>query len=203
VLATISSTMGSNAWGRVRRSENTLAGCKKMSTRRFMGLFCQTQAVEERSMSKSNSAEASLSTQRRVSIRRLVWGLALSVTLAACSGGLRRDGAEMQLKYTDYAGEPVEKILTMRGVDSWTPVSRNQLVIWTGINEAWLLTIWDNCPDLMFAQGVRVTQTGRSISRFDKVMVGRDSCPIRQIQPVDIKQMRSDRKAAKEAVPAP
>jgi hypothetical protein len=55
----------------------------------------------------------------------------------------------------------------------------------------------------MFAQGVRVTQTGRSISRFDKVMVGRDSCPIRQIQPVDIKQMRSDRKAAKEAVPAP
>ncbi|MFZ9995114.1 MAG: DUF6491 family protein, partial [Steroidobacteraceae bacterium] len=99
-------------------------------------------------MSKSNSAEASLSTQRRVSIRRLVWGLALSVTLAASSGGLRRDGVQMQLKYTDYAGETVEKILTMRGVDSWTPVSRNQLVIWTGINEAWLLTIWDNCPDL-------------------------------------------------------
>ncbi len=154
-------------------------------------------------MSKSNNAEASLSMRRGVLIRRMIWGLALSVTLAACSGGLRRDGAEMELKYTDYAGEPVEKILTMRGVDSWTPVSRNQLVIWTGINEAWLLTIWDNCPDLMFAQGVRVTQTGRSISRFDKVMVGRDSCPIRQIQPVDIKQMRSDRKAAKEAVPAP
>lgn len=154
-------------------------------------------------MSKIDSAKTSLSTRRSASIRRVIWGLALTVTLMACNGGLRRDGAELELKYTDYAGEPVEKILTMRGVDSWTPVSRNQLVIWTGINEAWLLTIWDNCPDLMFAQGVRVTQTGRSISRFDKVMVGRDRCPIRQIQPVDIKQMRSDRKAAKEAVPAP
>jgi hypothetical protein len=127
----------------------------------------------------------------------------LTLTLAFCSSALRRDGTAMDLKYSDYAGEPVEQITAMRGVDSWTPVSRNQLVIWTGINEAWLLTIWDNCPDLMFAQGVQVTQTGRSISRFDKVIVGRDSCPIREIRPVDVKQMRNDRKAAREAVPAP
>ena len=127
----------------------------------------------------------------------------LMLTLVGCSSALRRDGAAIDLKYTDYAGEPVEQIVAMRGVDSWTPVSRNQLVIWTGINEAWLLTIWDNCPDLMFAQGVRVTQTGRSISRFDKVIVGRDSCPIREIRPVDVKQMRNDRKAAREAAPAP
>jgi hypothetical protein len=137
------------------------------------------------------------------SVGSLLFALLLAMTLAACSGGLRRAGAEMELKYTDYAGEPVERITTMRGVDSWTPVSRNQLVIWTGINEAWLITIWDNCPDLTFARGIRVTQTGSSISRFEKVMVGRDTCPIREIRPVDIKQMRSDRKAAKEAVPAP
>jgi hypothetical protein len=127
----------------------------------------------------------------------------VGLLLVACSSGLKRDGTHVDLRYTDYAGEPVEKIITMRGIDSWTPVSRNQLVIWTGINEAWLLTIWDNCPDLLFAQGVRVTQTGRSISRFDKVIVGRDSCPIREIRPVDVKQMRSDRKAAREAVPEP
>lgn len=134
---------------------------------------------------------------------KIVWLSLAVLMLAACSSGLRRDAANVDLRYTDYAGEPVDNITTMRGVDSWTPVSRNQLVIWTGINEAWLLTIWDNCPDLMFAQGVRITQTGRSISRFEKVMVGRDSCPIREIRPVDVKQMRSDRKAAREAVPEP
>lgn len=137
------------------------------------------------------------------SVGSLLFALLLLMTLVACSGGLRRAGAEMELKYTDYAGEPVERITTMRGIDSWTPVSRNQLVIWTGINEAWLITIWDNCPDLTFARGIRVTQTGSSISRFEKVWVGRDTCPIREIRPVDIKQMRNDRKAAKEAVPAP
>lgn len=127
----------------------------------------------------------------------------LVMALSACGTGLRRDGSTTELRYTDYAGEPVEQIISMRGVDAWSPVSRNQLVIWTGVNEAWLLTIWDNCPDLMFAQTVRVTQSGRSISRFDKVIVGRDSCPIREIRPVDVKQMRSDRKAAKETLPAP
>lgn len=118
-------------------------------------------------------------------------------TLAGCGTGLPRKGNALKLSYVDYAGEPVEQIVSMRGVDSWTPVSRNQLVIWTGISEAWLLTVWDNCPDLQFAQAISVTQTGRSISRFEKVQVGRDVCPISRIQPVDVKRMRADRKAAK------
>lgn len=118
-------------------------------------------------------------------------------TLAGCGTGLPRKGDALKLSYVDYAGEPVEQIVAMNGVDSWTPVSRTQLVIWTGINEAWLLTVWDSCPDLQFAQGIRVTQTVRSISRFEKVQVGRDECPITRIQPVDVKRMRADRKAAK------
>lgn len=125
-----------------------------------------------------------------------VAGLTLAL-LAGCTSGLPRKGDTVQLSYADYAGDPVEQIVAMNGVDSWTPVSRTQLVIWTGINDAWLLTVWDSCPDLQFAQGIRVTQSGRSISRFEKVQVGRDECPITRIQPVDVKRMRADRKAAK------
>lgn len=127
-----------------------------------------------------------------------VVGLAIGMAgLAGCASGLPRKSESIKLSYVDYAGDPVEDIVTMRGVDAWTPVSRTQLVIWTGINEAWLLTVWDSCPDLQFAQGISVTQTNRRISRFEKVRVGRDTCPITRIQPVDVKRMRADRKAAK------
>ncbi|MBU6377998.1 MAG: hypothetical protein KJS95_05635 [Gammaproteobacteria bacterium] len=135
-------------------------------------------------------------------MKKLFAFLCTATVLAACSSGLaRRD--EAGLKYVDYAGEPVQQITTMRGVDGWTPVSRNQLVIWTGINEAWLLKVWDNCPDLNFANGIRVTQTGNNISRFEKVIAGRDTCPIEQIRPIDVARMKADRKAAKDTTAKP
>ena len=135
-------------------------------------------------------------------MNRLLGMILAGVLVAGCSSGLaRRD--ESGLKYVDYAGEPVQQITAMRGIDSWTPVSRNQLVIWTGINEAWLLKVWDNCPDLNFANSIQVTQTGRSISRFERVIAGRDSCPIQEIRPVDVNRMKADRKAARDTTPTP
>jgi hypothetical protein len=127
---------------------------------------------------------------------RLWVGIGVVLGLAACASGVPRKADAPRLSYLDYAGEPVEQIVAMRGVDSWTPVSRTQLVIWTSLNEAWLVTVWDSCRELEFAQSISVTQTGHTISRFEKVRVGTDTCPISQIQPVDVKQMRADRKAA-------
>ncbi|MFM2110530.1 MAG: hypothetical protein EBV65_09970 [Gammaproteobacteria bacterium] len=135
-------------------------------------------------------------------MKRFIFPMLMLVSLAACGTGLSRQG-DIELKYVDYAGEPVEQITAMRGVDGWTPVSRNQLVIWTGINEAWLLRVWDNCTDLQFANSIRVTQTGRSISRFEKVIAGRDSCPIVDMRPIDVARMKADRKAARDTTPAP
>jgi hypothetical protein len=71
------------------------------------------------------------------------------------------------------------------------------------MNEAWLLRVWDNCPDLMFVNGIRVTRTGSTISRFDKVMAGRDACPIQEIRPIDTARMKADRKAARDTIAKP
>ena len=38
----------------------------------------------------------------------------------------------------EYAGTPIERF-TAFDLDGWTPVSRNQLVVWSGPNEAYLL----------------------------------------------------------------
>jgi hypothetical protein len=131
-------------------------------------------------------------------LRGRAWGLVAALTLSACAGGLARKD-EVGLNYIDYAGEPVDTVRTLSEINGWTPVSRTQLVIWTGVNEAWLLKVWDNCRDLTFANSISVTRSGRQITTFDKVQVGDDRCLITEIRPVDVKQMKADRKAAKAA----
>lgn len=135
-------------------------------------------------------------------MKNLLLAFAVSLAVAACGTGLDRRDAE-KLSYVDYAGEPVEQITVMGGVDGWTPISRNQLVIWDGANKGWLIKVWDNCPDLEFAMSIRVTQTGSTISRFEKVLAGRDACPISEIRPIDMARMKADRKAARDTTATP
>jgi len=107
-----------------------------------------------------------------------------------------------KLEYTDYVGEPV-KSFYMDRFDGWTPVSKDQLVVWTGINEAYLLTVTGYCPDLKFVNTVAVTSTANTVDKFEKVLVGKDQCFIKEIRPVDTKQMKADRKVLLEQMKKP
>ena len=79
-------------------------------------------------------------------------GCASAALLAGCATGPKLD-------YTDYAGEPV-KSFYMNNFDGWNSVSKDQLVVWTGLNKAYLLTITGDCPDLQYANAIAVTSTG-------------------------------------------
>lgn len=128
---------------------------------------------------------------------RVLATLGCALVLAGCAAGIDRMAGDTPLeRYTSYAGEPVERF-TAFNVTGWTALSRNKLVVWTGVSDAYLLTVWDTCRDLQFVERIRVTQTGSSISRLDKVIVRGDRCPITEIRPVDVKQMRADREAAR------
>jgi Family of unknown function (DUF6491) len=123
--------------------------------------------------------------------------IAVASLLAGCMAGLARladDG--FQVRPADYAEESVERFTTFR-LDGWTPVSRDSLVVWNGPSEAYL--VWDTCRDLQFAERIGITETARSVSRFEKVRVGRDSCPIEDIRRIDVSQYRADRDAARDA----
>lgn len=133
-----------------------------------------------------------------VPARSLALALLVLPLASACVSGLARKD-EGALSYVDYAGEPVETARTLGEINGWTPVSRNQLVIWTGVNEAWLLKVWDTCRDLTFANAISVTRAGRQVSRFDTVRVAEERCQITEIRAVDVKQMKADRKAANAA----
>ena len=102
-----------------------------------------------------------------------------------------------QLDYTDYAGEPV-KSFYMSNFDGWNVVSKDQLVVWSGMNKAYLLKVTGYCPDLQYANAIAVTSTANTVDRFEKVIVGRDRCFINEIRPLDTKQMKEDRKLLRE-----
>jgi hypothetical protein len=116
--------------------------------------------------------------------------------LTGCATTLARLNGP-QLNYTEYAGEPV-KSFYMANFDGWSAVSKDQLVVWSGINKAYLLTVTGYCPDLQFAHAIGVTSTGSTVDRFEKVIVGRDRCLIKGIRPLDVKQMKEDRKLMRE-----
>ncbi len=102
-----------------------------------------------------------------------------------------------KLNYSEYAGEPV-KSFYMSNFDGWSAVSRDQVVVWAGMNKAYLLSIDGYCPDLQFANTIAVTSTANTVDKFEKVIVGRDRCLIREIRPLDVKQMKEDRKIMRE-----
>jgi uncharacterized protein YceK len=121
--------------------------------------------------------------------------IVIAIALAGCAGTVTRStGEQAGMQYRDYAGEPIDKF-TAFNFDSWTAVSRNQLVVWTGINEAYLLTVWDSCDNLQFAERIAVRRTGSSVTKFDSVQVKGQRCPISEIRRVDVKQMKMDRAA--------
>jgi hypothetical protein len=121
-----------------------------------------------------------------------VWTVvAGALMLAGCASN------RIDLDYTDYAGEPV-KSFYMSHFDGWHAISKEQLVVYAGMNKGYLLTLSGYCPDLMFAHAIAVTSTGNTVDRFEKVIVGRDRCLIKEIRPLDVKQMKEDRKLIRE-----
>jgi len=126
----------------------------------------------------------------------LVATVLAAATMAGCASTLAKLNGP-QLDYSDYAGEPV-KSFYMHKFDGWSPVSEDQLVVWSGINQAYLIRVTGYCPDLQFANAIAVTSTANTVDKFEKVIVGRDRCFINEIRPLDTKQMKADRKLLNE-----
>lgn len=125
--------------------------------------------------------------------------LVAALLAAGCSGIPRRERDQEQLdRYLRYAGEPVDRITYLGHYDNWQSVSRYQLVLWTNINDAYLITVRPPCEDLQFAQRIGITQTASTISsRFDSVLVKHWRCQISEIRPVDYLRMKRDERAEK------
>lgn len=123
-----------------------------------------------------------------------------TLILGACAGIPQRTTDKEDLeRYRQYAGEPVSSAPFFGRYDSWRALGRDHLVVWTGVNDAYLLTIAGPCNDLPFANRIAIKTTGPTLSRGDSVIIGRGQrCMITELRPIDYRQMKQDSRKAKQ-----
>jgi hypothetical protein len=128
--------------------------------------------------------------------------LLVTAVLSACSGIPRRESdAQTLARYQSYAGDPVSEFRTFSSFNSWTPIDDHHVVIQTNVNEAYLVKVFEPCFDLPYATRIGVTSRFPNVvqSGFDSIRVGRQSCRISEIRPVNYRQMRADLAAERKA----
>jgi hypothetical protein len=127
--------------------------------------------------------------------------LAVAALVTACSSIplAQRDAAE-RARFEAYAGKPVDHLTWLTEYNGWEPISPDQLVLWTDINQAYLITVFKPCTDLMFVRHIGLHPTADTIyAHFDSVHADRWNCVIKTIQPVDYKRMEHDLRQQHEA----
>jgi hypothetical protein len=132
----------------------------------------------------------------------IVSGLAL---IGACSALANRDrDHEQQLEtFLKYAQPPVKDFVYFGGYKDWKPLGHYQLVVWTGINDAYLLTVGSPCQNLEFQNHIGLTSTAHTVSvHFDAVLSEGWRCMIQEIRPIDYRQMSRDLRKQHEDQPA-
>lgn len=121
-----------------------------------------------------------------------------AVLSASCANALASVPSDAHpSRYLDYAGAPVDGFNSWM-IDGFTPISRNQLVVFTGVNKAYLVKVWDTCFDLPWANAIGITSFGSRVTKFDRVIAGQDQCPIREMRPIDLGQMKTDLKRERD-----
>ena len=126
--------------------------------------------------------------------------VAMALLAAACSGIPQRARDEQQQQqYLQYAGAPIDHFTYLSHYDSWRSLSRTQLVVWTTMNDAYLLTVREPCINLQFTQRIGLSSTAGTVTNLlDFVLVDHDRCQITEIRPVDYKKMRADLRKSKQ-----
>lgn len=150
---------------------------------------------------------------------------ALLTLLAACAGtrppsettGTSAGGASTAApataqqralaRYDAYASRPVKSFTWLGHFDSWEPLGKDWLLVYTKPNEAYLLKVSGPC-DLNFAIGpVGITSNNYTVyAGLDSIVVnsgpgGKWQCPIDEIRPLDVRGMKADLQAQGKTQP--
>jgi hypothetical protein len=118
----------------------------------------------------------------------------LLLTGCAAKGDLAGREADELALYQQHAGGAVERIQTFTGIDRWHRIDDRHVVVWTGVNRAWLLELRVACPGLAFQDVIRISSSNGVVTRrFDALEFRHERCPIETIRPVDYKALRRQR----------
>jgi hypothetical protein len=93
--------------------------------------------------------------------------------------------------YLQYAGPPIDSFTYLGRYDGFRTLGGRDVVIWTNINDAYLIRVMNPCIELPFANAVKLTSSVKTVTRsVDAVLVGGDRCRIESIRHVDYRAMK-------------
>ena len=128
-------------------------------------------------------------------MRKVFAALALAGALVApvAFAQTRATQQENLERFEKYAGAPIDEF-DFWSLYKWQLVGPEKVVVWSTINDAYLITVAKPCAGLEFARGIGVTSKQRHIvsAKFDDVTYGKGRCQITEIRPVDYKHMLND-----------
>lgn len=106
--------------------------------------------------------------------------------------------AKQSQSYADYAGAPIQQVSYSK-LYNWQRTGDKTVAVWTKPSTAYLLTLKSNCNALAGQVKIDIGGVdgigGKLQAGADDVVVGGMHCRITQIQPIDLKKMKADRKA--------
>ena len=120
--------------------------------------------------------------------------LALALGACASAGDYRAKQDAKLAAYEKHAGAPVKEIRMYTGLDHWDALAPDRLVVFMGVNRAYLLSLRAPCSGLEFEQAIGISSSNGVINaRFDKVTFDHQHCYIDEIRPVDYKALKRER----------
>jgi hypothetical protein len=126
---------------------------------------------------------------------RVAWLLGAVALLTACSSIplKEREQAERE-RIEAYAGQPVDHFTWLGRYDGWKALSRDEALVWTTPDKAYLIKVDQPCEDLRFAAHIGLTSTLNTVysRELDYLKVRGWRCPITQIRPVDYGRLQAD-----------
>ena len=102
-----------------------------------------------------------------------------------------------EANFLKFAGPPIDSFTYLGRYDGFRSVGDKIVVIFTTINDGYLIRVKDPCINLRFANRIGLTSTTNTVNRrFDFVLADHERCRIDTIQHIDYLALKKARTAA-------
>ena len=120
--------------------------------------------------------------------------LPIAAMLSPCAMASAEREREQLATYERLAGPELKEMPFWR-MESFETLDDDAVLVFTSINDAWLVKVLPPCTELRFANTIGLTSNMHRVTqKFDHVIAGGNRCDIRSIQRVDYKTYRAELK---------
>jgi hypothetical protein len=101
-----------------------------------------------------------------------------------------------EANFLKFAGPPIDSFTWLGRYDGFRTLGDKQVVIFTTINDGYLIRVLDPCINLRIANKVGLTSTTQTVDRrFDMVLADQERCRIDTIRHIDYAALKRARAA--------